>query len=124
MCGTVRPDRMCEALDLANPVVDTISASFRRRRSRAIAAAVAGVAEWHSEHPDATRPPAEAFAPIRDGLASVKLAAMMAATGLAKSSASQVRSGRTVPHVRHWSALADLARVRCDMLDHDDGSRE
>jgi hypothetical protein len=42
-------------------------------------------------NPGSTRPQAEAFAPIRDGLASV-LAAIMAATRLTKSTASQVRS--------------------------------
>jgi hypothetical protein len=89
------------------------SREVRRRRGRAIAAAVAGVHDWRAEHPDSHRPPAEAFAPIRDGLASVKLSEIMAATGLAKSSASQIRSGRTVPAVRHWAALAELAGVPC-----------
>jgi hypothetical protein len=50
--------------------------------------------------------PPEAFAPIREGLADVKLTEIMAATGLSKSMASHIRSGRTVPHARHWPALA------------------
>jgi len=110
-CGgpLTRPRHVrCEACWSKTP---TQSREVRRRRGRAIAASVAGVHDWRTEHPNSERPPAEAFAPIRERLAGVKLAEIMAATGLAKSSASQVRSGRTVPHVRHWSALARLAGV-------------
>jgi hypothetical protein len=42
----------------------------------------------------------------------VKLADIMAATGLSKTSASMVRAGRTVPHVRHWPALRSLEPSR------------
>jgi CRISP-associated protein Cas1 len=88
------------------------SRDVRRRRGQAIAAGIAGVHDWRAANPCESRPPAEAFAPIREGLAGVKLAEIMTAAGLAKSSASQIRSGRTVPHVRHWPALAALAGVR------------
>jgi len=110
-CGgpLTRPRHVrCEACWAKTPAQ---SREVRRRRGRAIAAGVAGVRDWRAEHPDSPRPPAEAFASIRAGLASVKLAQIMAATGLAKSTASQVRSGRAVPHARHWPALAQLARV-------------
>jgi hypothetical protein len=83
--------------------------AVRRERGRAIAAAHGGLAEWRAEHADRDRPPPEAFAPIRDSLAGVKLREIMAATGLSKSMASQIRSGRAVPHVRHWPALFRLA---------------
>jgi CRISPR-associated protein Cas1 len=108
-CGgpLTRPRHVrCEACWAKTPAQ---SAEVRRRRGRAIAAAVAGVHDWRAEHGDARRPSPEAFAPIRDGLAGVKLTEIMAATGLSKSTASQIRSGRTVPHVRHWPALAELA---------------
>jgi hypothetical protein len=111
-CGgpLTRPRHVrCEACWTKTPA----QSSEVRRRGRAIAAAVAGVHDWRAGHPDEARPPPEAFAPIRDGLASVKLTAIMAATGLAKSTASQLRSGRAVPHVRHWPALAALAGVNC-----------
>ena len=39
-------------------------------------------------------------------LASVKLSALMAATGLTNASCSLIRRGRTVPHPRHWEPLA------------------
>ena len=41
-------------------------------------------------------------------LASVKLSALMAATGLTNASCSLIRRGVTVPHPRHWEALANL----------------
>jgi hypothetical protein len=109
-CGgpLTRPRHVrCEACWAKTPAQ---SRDVRRRRGQAIAAAVAGVRDWRAEHPDSKRPRAEAFAPIRDGLVGVPLAEIVAATGLAKSSASQVRSGRVVPHVRHWSALSALAQ--------------
>jgi CRISPR-associated endonuclease Cas1 len=85
------------------------SRAVRRQRGRAIAAARADLAEWRAEHPQDERPSAETFAPIRTGLDGIKLADIRAATGLSKSMASQIRSGRVVPHVRHWGALAELA---------------
>jgi hypothetical protein len=41
-------------------------------------------------------------------LASVKLSALMAATGLTNASCSLIRRGLTVPHPRHWEVLAGL----------------
>lgn len=41
-------------------------------------------------------------------LAQVKLSALMAATGLTNASCSRIRSGTSVPHPRHWEALAGL----------------
>ena len=66
--------------------------------------------QWRAEHPHANADP-EAFAPIRAGLASVKLAEIMAALGCSKASASSWRSGRVVPALRHWAPLARLAGV-------------
>lgn len=36
----------------------------------------------------------------------------MAATGLTNASCSLIRRGLTVPHPRHWEAMADLATDR------------
>jgi hypothetical protein len=44
-------------------------------------------------------------------LAGVKLREIMDACGVAKSSASEIRSGRHLPALRHWPALAELAGV-------------
>ena len=65
---------------------------------------------WRAEHPHAKANPA-AFEAIRAGLASVKLAEIMRALGCSKSGASGWRSGRVVPALRHWPALASLAGV-------------
>ncbi len=88
------------------------SENTRRRRGRGIAATRAELEAWKAEHPGATAQP-EAFEPIRLGLVSRKvlLKEIMATTGLAKSSASMLRSGRHVPALRHWPALAALAGV-------------
>jgi predicted component of type VI protein secretion system len=65
---------------------------------------------WRAEHPHAKARP-EDFAAIRAGLREVKLAEIMAALGISKASASSWRSGRVVPALRHWPALATLAGV-------------
>jgi len=44
-------------------------------------------------------------------LSTVTLPAMARATGASTSAASKWRAGRTVPHQRHWEALAGLAGV-------------
>jgi hypothetical protein len=87
------------------------SREVRRRRGQAIAAAQAGLADWRIGQLGEERLPPEGFNPIRERLAGFKLMQIMAATGLSKSMASQIRSGRTVPHVRHWQALARLAGI-------------
>jgi hypothetical protein len=51
------------------------------------------------------------FDPIRTALAEVPVREIMIATGLALSSARMVKSGRLVPHARHWFALAKLAGI-------------
>ncbi len=86
------------------------SRDARRRRGRSIAMARSELDAWRAEHPHATADPAH-FAPIRAGLAGVKLAEIMATLGCSKASASSWRSGRVVPALRHWPALAVLAGV-------------
>ena len=78
---------------------------------------------WRAEHPHATARP-EDFAAIRAGLASVKLSDIMSALGVSKASASSWRSGRIVPALRHWPALAALAGVEvpAGILDEPRGS--
>ena len=65
---------------------------------------------WRAEHPHAKARP-EDFAAIRAGLRDVKLAEIMSTLGVSKASASSWRSGRVVPALRHWEALAALAGV-------------
>ena len=86
------------------------SREARRRRGRSIAMARSELDAWRAEHPHANADPAH-FAPIRAGLAPVKLSEITGALGVSKASASSWRSGRVVPALRHWSALAQLAGV-------------
>jgi len=86
------------------------SREVRRRRGRSIAMARSELEQWKAEHPHAVADPAD-FAPIRIGLAEVPLTRIMAACGVSKGTASSWRSGRHVPALRHWKALADLAGV-------------
>jgi hypothetical protein len=41
-------------------------------------------------------------------LAGVKLERLMSATGLTKGACSKIRSGKVVPHMRHWLPLEQL----------------
>lgn len=67
---------------------------------------------WEDEHAGMARPDPALFAPIRASLTTIPIREIMAATGLASSSATMIRSGRLLPHARHWPALAKLASVR------------
>lgn len=84
------------------------SRDARKRRGRSIAMARTELERWKAEHPHARVNPEE-FAPIREGLSKVSLADIMEATGCSRSAASQWRSGRYVPALRHWKQLATLA---------------
>jgi hypothetical protein len=44
-------------------------------------------------------------------LRTVKLSAIVEATGMSKASASDVRGGKWTPHVSTWRALAGLVSV-------------
>jgi CRISPR-associated endonuclease Cas1 len=48
---------------------------------------------------------------IQPKLASVRILALMAAMGISKPYAINIRSGKRVPHPRHWKALAQLTGV-------------
>ena len=44
-------------------------------------------------------------------LASFTLPVIAKVTGVSTSAAAKWRAGRATPHVRHWTALAELVRV-------------
>ncbi|MDA8314744.1 MAG: CRISPR-associated endonuclease Cas1 [Actinomycetota bacterium] len=100
------------------------SREARRRRGRSIAMARSELDAWRAEHPHAKARP-EDFAAIRAGLGDVKLAEIMTTLGVSKASASSWRSGRIVPALRHWPALATLAGVEVPpgILDEPRGAR-
>jgi hypothetical protein len=53
--------------------------------------------EWEREHRGMARPLPAEFAPIREAPSVVPLRRI-----------SKIRSGKLVPHVRHWEELAKL----------------
>lgn len=83
-------------------------ASVGRRDTEAVA--------WDAAHAGLVVDSAE-FAPIREALADITVAAIARGTGLSRSYASSVRGGQNVPHPRHWPALATLAGVPCPFDD-------
>ncbi len=95
------------------------SRDVRRRRGRSIAMARSELEQWKADHPHAKARP-EDFAAVRTRLAAFKLADIGAATGVSKATASSWRSGRLVPALRHWEALANLVGVPCPLVDSPD----
>ncbi len=85
------------------------TAEARGRRGAAIAARKRAQAAWESDGGLADFDPA-AWPTIQAGLAEVKLADIVAATGLSKSFASQVRAGRYRPHPSLWPTLGELGQ--------------
>lgn len=81
---------------------------IRGHRAKAIAARHRISAAWEAGGGHGTYDP-DAWPGIVAGLANVKLADIVLATGLSKSFASAVRAGKYRPHPSHWPSLARLA---------------
>jgi CRISP-associated protein Cas1 len=64
---------------------------------------------WDAEHAEDTHDPGWYLANVLPGLAGVTLTAIANATGMSTSNAAKVRSGKRVPHPRHWAVLTELA---------------
>lgn len=87
----------------------------RAHRGRAIAATRAELESWKAAHPDAVADPSRFAEAVLPGATKVKLSEIMAACGVAKSTASMIRSGRYVPALRYWAALGALVGVESPM---------
>ena len=83
----------------------------RGRRGAAISARKRALREWEEANPGVAYDPDLFRREILPGLATVKLADIMAAAGISKGYASDVRAGKFTPHVSTWEALADLVKV-------------
>lgn len=107
--GAVEDSRhvRCRACIAADP---RQAPDVRSRRGRAIAARKASQAAWEAAGGSGQVSP-DSWEEIREGLASIPLARIMAAAGISKGFASQVRAGQYRPHVSTWPALAALAGV-------------
>lgn len=80
----------------------------RQQRGKAIAEALAERTAWKAAHPEVTGDADWYRQVVLPGLATVKLATIIEAIGVAKSTASAIRSGRRLPALRHWTVLAEL----------------
>jgi len=84
------------------------SAELRGRRGAAIATRKKAQQQWTDTHQVESCDPEYFHREILPGLAKVTLAEIMAATGISKAFASQVRAGKFTPHVSTWPAIGRL----------------
>jgi CRISPR-associated endonuclease Cas1 len=84
--------------------------SVRKRRGEAIAKSREVSRKWREEHPGQESDPEGFRMSILPGLQGVTLSEIMRACGVARSTASMIRSGKLVPTKRHWEALVQLTR--------------
>jgi CRISPR-associated endonuclease Cas1 len=95
----------CDACIAADP---RQTPEVRSRRGKAIAARKRALREWDVANPGVDYDPDYFRREILPGLQGVRLADIMAAAGISKGYASNVRAGKYTPHVSTWSALSDL----------------
>ncbi len=76
------------------------------------------LAQWERDHPNTPKAPTEFRRLILPGLAGVPLGAIIAATGLSNSAASQVRSGKLTPHRAYWESLAAVLECQACGTQH------
>src|ERR1035438_8306402 len=87
------------------PTHTPAASAARRQGMREMRAARA---VWETDHKGQFHDPAWFEREVLPGLQVVSLTQIAKATGMSTSSASQVRSGKRVPHPRHWEALMGL----------------
>jgi CRISPR-associated endonuclease Cas1 len=87
------------------------SRETRRKRGQAIAATRAKLEAWKTEHPEDVADVERYRREILPGLASVKLAEIMIACEVSKTTASDIRSGKRAPAARHVATLEGLAKA-------------
>ena len=69
-------------------------------------------AEWDASHPDANRDQEWFRREVLPNLLGVSITEIARATDMSTSSASKIRSGRLIPHPRHWAPLGRLCEPR------------
>jgi CRISPR-associated endonuclease Cas1 len=93
----------------------THSPQAEARRSQANIAQRIEELAWESEHAHENHDPEWFKREVTPGLKSLTLTQIAHATRMSTSSASKIRSGRRVPHPRHWKALVELSRSRREL---------
>jgi hypothetical protein len=79
------------------------------KRSAALSNAKTAEVAWRRANPDVVPDPLVWTTRILPRLAGVPLSRIQQATGLSVSACSKIRSGKLMPHGRHWAALAQIA---------------
>ncbi len=97
----------CEACIAKDP---RQTPQLRQSRARAISSRRQAEAGWSAHHPAGPVDTTWAKESLLPALRGMRLAEIVAATGVAKSTASGWRK-RTIPHPMHWSSLAQLVGV-------------
>lgn len=109
----------CESCMTADP---RQTPALRESRRRAITARKRALREWDEAHPRTVHDSDYFRREVLPRLATVKLSEIMAAAGISKGFASDIRRGRYQPHVSAWAALARL--VGAPPLPHLEGTGE
>ena len=91
-----------------NGSAHTPAASSRRRLGNTTQRAEQ--AAWEAEHTPEENDPRYYLAEVAPKLSQFTITRIARATGMSTSSASKIRSGKQLPHPRHWKTLADLVR--------------
>jgi len=117
VCADCRPEQRRRQLADASVTArgDTwreriTSDSARQRRAAGIAANRAETIRWETEH---GREPIDRAAYLRDTvplLTDLTTVDVARALGVSQSAASRIRTGKLVPHVRHWASLHALTQ--------------
>jgi CRISPR-associated endonuclease Cas1 len=110
-CGGVVTDPRHIRCDACIDTDPRQAPEVRSRRGEAISARKRALREWDEANPGVEYDPDFFRREILPALRGVKLADIMAAAGISKGYASQVRAGRFTPHVSTWHALARSAGV-------------
>lgn len=84
------------------------SAATSKRRA-AMVRQRAAQAAWDSARAREAHDPEQFVREVLPGLRAVSLTQIARATGMSTSAASKIRSGKSVPHPRHWQHLSGLA---------------
>jgi CRISPR-associated endonuclease Cas1 len=90
----------------------TATTEALQKRAASIAANHAAAAAWQAAHPGQTGDPHEYWTQIQPFLGAVSVTQISRQLGVSLASASKMRAGSLLPHVRHWDALVALAKVR------------
>jgi CRISP-associated protein Cas1 len=108
-CQAARRRKLGEAVAAGRGGANTHTDDAQARRRSANRKDQLARLAWDEEHAEDARDAEWYLANVLPGLAGVTLTAIANATGMSTSNAAKVRSGKRVPHPRHWAALTELA---------------